>query len=360
MPTDDPRSDPARDQTDESLRAERAQADILGQSTAEIEEAADALIEKARERADRVLAEARQRSDQSLPAGALGGEPRKILEHERRKEDEALRKERGTADATLKLERAEHAALMEADRGATDRYLSVERARADVAVSTRDELLGIVSHDLRNMLGAMLGFGSMIAAAEVTDDHEARVLGLTERIRRSGFRMNRLIGDLVDLASIEAGCLSVTREIGDPIPIVEEAVDTFRAQATALGLSLVAEYPAQRVVAAFDAARILQTLVNLITNAIKFTSRGGTVTVRVRATGDDLTFAVMDTGAGIPEDQLDLVFERYRQAVPNDRRGVGLGLYISKCIVSGHGGRIWVESRLGEGSTFYFTIPAAT
>jgi signal transduction histidine kinase len=169
--------------------------------------------------------------------------------------------------------------------------------------------------------------------------------------------MNRLIGDLVDLASIEAGSLSVTREVGDPTPVVEEAVDTFRPQAGARGLSLVTEIAPHPMVAAFDPARILQVLVNLITNAIKFTPSGGTVVVRVHSSGDDLTFAVHDTGIGIPEDQLAIVFERYRQVPSPDRRGVGLGLYISKCIVAGHGGKIWVESCLGSGSTFWFTIP---
>ena len=97
-----------------------------------------------------------------------------------------------------------------------------------------------------------------------------------------------------------------------------------------------------------------------MTNAIKFTPSGGTVVVHLQSAGEDLRFAVSDTGIGIPEDKVATVFERFRQLAPNDRRGVGLGLYISKCIVSGHGGTIWVESRVGKGSTFSFTIPAAT
>lgn len=360
MTTDGPSATPDRDQTDESLRAERQKADEIGQSPISIEDIADAVIAKARERADRVLSEARRKSDERLPAGTKGAGPRGVLERERIAEDAALTRERSAADDILKAERAEHAAHLESERDQTDRHLSLERARSDSVVTTRDEFLGIVSHDLRNMLGAIVGFGSMIATAELADDHRQKVLGLAERIQRTATRMNRLVGDLVDVASIEAGCLAVAAEIGDPTAVVEEAVDTFRADAAARGVSLLMDIAAGALVAVFDPARLLQVLVNLITNAIKFTPRGGSVVVQVQAAGDDLRFAVRDTGIGIAENQLVTVFERYRQGDPKDRRGVGLGLHISRSIVLGHGGKIWVESLLGKGSTFYFTVPVAT
>jgi signal transduction histidine kinase len=104
---------------------------------------------------------------------------------------------------------------------------------------------------------------------------------------------------------------------------------------------------------------MLQVLANLITNAIKFTARGGAITVRGERAGDDFRLSVDDTGCGIPGNVLDAVFERFWQVGTNDRRGLGLGLYISKCIVEAHGGRIWADSRLGEGSVFHVTIPAA-
>jgi signal transduction histidine kinase len=359
MTIDASRANPDREQTDESLRSERQKADELGQGPTAIEDIADEVIEKARKRADRVLAEARLRNDEQIPEGAQGAEPRRILARERKAEDAALSKERGVADDILKAERAEHAAHLGAEREETDRHLSLERARSDTAVTTRDEFLGIASHDLRNMLGAVLGFGSLIAEAETRADHRDEVLRLAGRIQRAGIRMNRLIGDLVDLASIEAGRLMVAREAGDPMAVVEEAVDTFRADAEARGVALLTEAGSGTLVGSFDPARLLQVLVNLVTNAIKFTPRGGRVVVRVESAGNDTKFSVRDTGVGIPEDKLSTVFERYRQVAPNDRRGVGLGLYISKCIVSGHGGKIWVESRLGEGSTFHFSIPAA-
>jgi signal transduction histidine kinase len=169
--------------------------------------------------------------------------------------------------------------------------------------------------------------------------------------------MNRLIGDLVDLASIAAGGLAVTLELGDPSPIVTEAVDTFHEQALASGVSLVAEIAPSLPRVPFDPARVLQVLANLLSNAIKFTRPKGHVTVRVERVVDDICFAVSDTGIGVPPDQLEAVFERYVQLAKDDRRGVGLGLYISKCIVQGHGGKIWVESAVGQGSVFRFTLP---
>jgi signal transduction histidine kinase len=102
---------------------------------------------------------------------------------------------------------------------------------------------------------------------------------------------------------------------------------------------------------------MLQVLTNLLSNAIKFTPAGGKVVVRLERIASEVRVAVSDTGTGIPADKLDTVFERFRQVIPSDRRGVGLGLYISKCIVQGHGGRIWAESSVGAGSTFYFALP---
>ncbi|HVS63206.1 MAG TPA: ATP-binding protein, partial [Thermoanaerobaculia bacterium] len=106
-----------------------------------------------------------------------------------------------------------------------------------------------------------------------------------------------------------------------------------------------------------DAARILQVLGNLLENALKFTPARGRVVLRAERVGPDIHVAVSDTGGGIPADRLKAVFERFVQAGGRDRRGVGLGLYISRCIVHGHGGRIWAESTLGEGTTVHFTLP---
>jgi signal transduction histidine kinase len=151
--------------------------------------------------------------------------------------------------------------------------------------------------------------------------------------------------------------LAVTRAEGHPGDVVTEAVETFQAQALASGISLTAEVEPDIPPLAFDAARILQVLSNLLSNALKFTPDAGTVVVRLERVADDVVCRVSDTGEGIPDDKLEAVFDRFVQLTKNDRRGVGLGLFISKCIVQGHGGRIWVENGDAKGSTFCFTLP---
>ena len=169
--------------------------------------------------------------------------------------------------------------------------------------------------------------------------------------------MNRLLGDLIDVVSIEAGVLALTRESADPTQVVTEAVSTLQARAAASGVSLVAEIVPPLPPIAFDSARIFQVLINLLSNAVKFTQPNGKITLRVERIGEELRFAIHDTGLGIPADKLELIFERFFQIKKDDRRGMGLGLYISKRIVLEHGGRLWADSTLGKGSTFYFTLP---
>lgn len=343
-----------REQTDESLRAERQQADrALEEDIEALDETADAVVGRARARADAVLAAARLKTDQSDMCG-----PRpEALKRSRALEDHVLDDERAKADDILRGERAEHVARLSHERQETDRDLSIERSRSDHALATRDEFMGLVSHDLKNMLNAMVGVASLIEKEAARDDHVEQVVTHARRIQRSGARMHRLIGDLVDVASIEAGMMAVTREVCDPIPVVIEAVETFQAQASGSGVSLVAEIVPPLPPVAFDAARILQVLSNLLSNAIKFTPPQGSVVVRVEHVGDEILFGVRDTGAGIAADKLEAVFERFVQIATNDRRGVGLGLYISKCIVQGHAGKIWADSGHGAGSAFSFTLP---
>ena len=247
--------------------------------------------------------------------------------------------------------------MLSIERQGTDEDLSNERARVDRSLSTRDEFLGIVSHDLRDMLSGMISFAELIAAVVVRENHVDQVLAHARRIQRSGAHMNRLIGDLLDVASIQAGVLAVTVEMCDPVDIADEAVDSFQAQAAMRQISLASEAASSRVAIGFDPARILQVLSNLLSNAIKFTPAGGAVSVRVEHIGENVQFSVTDSGPGIPAHMLETIFDRFLQVARNDRRGLGLGLYISRCIVEGHGGNIWAKSHEGSGSTFGFTLP---
>jgi signal transduction histidine kinase len=138
---------------------------------------------------------------------------------------------------------------------------------------------------------------------------------------------------------------------------VTEAVETFQAQASGNGMTLTTEIVPGVPSVPFDAARILQVLCNLLSNALKFTPAQGAIVVRLERVEATVVCCVSDTGEGIPDDQLEAVFDRFVQLTKNDRRGVGLGLFISKCIVHGHRGRIWVENRMGGGSTFCFSLP---
>jgi len=235
--------------------------------------------------------------------------------------------------------------------------LSHERARSDKALAMRDDFMGIVSHDLLNLVNAIVGISSLIEQAVAHDNHVEGVVAYARRVQRSGTRMRRLVGDLVDVASIEAGSLAVTRAVGDPADVVTEVLETFQAEASARAISLTAEVMPGVPPISFDAARILQVLCNLLSNALKFTPAQGAVTVRLEQVDDNVVYSVSDTGEGIPGDKLEAVFDRFVQLTKNDRRGVGLGLFISKCIVNGHGGRIWVENRAGRGSAFCFTLP---
>jgi signal transduction histidine kinase len=349
---------PEQEQTDESLRVEREKADAdLLEKQAAVEEAADAIIAKARARADRVLAAAREHSDVRLRA-ADNPQVTKVLGREREREDLALRNERASADETLRAERAQHL-LASPERDETDKDLSHERERSDSAVTARDAFLAIVSHDLRNMLGSIAGYASLMVTGISPENPAEQAATYGQRIQRTVARMDRLVGDLVDVASIEFGALAVRREVADPTLVVEEAVESFHAQAAGRAISLTTALEPRLPVVSFDAARILQVLINLLSNALKFTPADGQVVVGVERVDQDLRFVVVDTGQGIPADKLEAIFERFLQLTENDRRGVGLGLYISKCIVQGHGGRIWAESTPGEGSKFCFTLPVS-
>jgi signal transduction histidine kinase len=347
---------PERIQTDESLRDERDKVDdAIGTTFSALEELGNAVIEKARVRADAVLAAAREKEDRASERRTARESG--LLARNRGRADAVLDRERSDADELIRAERASPHVHLSTLRHYTDEDLFEERSRGDDELATRDEFLGVVSHDLRNMLANVMGFATLIERAKLQGEHADAVRMHAQRIQRSGSQMSRLIGDLVDVASIEAGALAVACELGSPGDVVVEAVDAFQTQAAAYEVALLAEVIPPQSPVPFDAARIFQVLANLLSNAIKFTPAKGRVVVRVERVDDELRFGVSDNGEGIAADQLHAIFERFHQLDPNDRRGVGLGLYVSQCIVHGHGGRIWAESKLGLGSTFYFTLP---
>jgi len=238
--------------------------------------------------------------------------------------------------------------------------LAIDNARlyraAQRATAARDVVLGVVSHDLRNPLSAI----AMCAHAlrESPPAEEADRQHLANAIADSTEWMQRLIQDLLDVAAIEAGRLSIERREEEVGVIARRALTMFERPAAERRIELRAEVGPGVGAVYGDGARILQVLANLVGNALKFTESGGSIAVSAERQGGDVRFAVRDTGAGIPADDLPHLFELYWHARRNARsRGSGYGLAIAKGIVEAHGGRIWVESTPGAGSTFFFTLP---
>jgi signal transduction histidine kinase len=219
--------------------------------------------------------------------------------------------------------------------------------------------MGMVSHDLRNLLSGIVMNSMLIAEEASVSDEGRRTIAGMKRIERYAARMKRLIGDLVDVVSIDAGKLAIELEPFDASTLITEAVEAFAQAASQKGITLESGKIEPLLMVELDRERMLQVLANLITNALKFTPQGGRIVVAGERVGDELRLCVSDTGMGIPGDMLEAVFERFCQVGKNDQRGLGLGLHISRCIVDAHGGKIWVESKLGEGSRFHFTLPLA-
>lgn len=220
------------------------------------------------------------------------------------------------------------------------------------AIRTRDDILATVSHDLRNPLGNIL-----LSAELLQEEGLEKDPGLIDTIKRSANRMSMLIRDLLDIAAIDGGELSIHRRPAQIGPLVAEAAAQQQqlAKQKRLTVRLVATEP--DVVVLCDQDRVLQVFGNLIGNALKFTPAGGTITVSHRLQEEEVALTVSDTGPGIPADQLPRVFDRFWRNQENVNAGSGLGLAICRGIIDQHGGRIWVESGEGQGATFVFTLP---
>jgi signal transduction histidine kinase len=310
------------------------------------------------------------------------------LVEERDEADQQLERERATTDRILENHADRARAIVseqlpaEADtiadaRQATDAQLAEEREITDHAVehvldllsqerharasvmrksATRNEFLGIVSHDLRAPLTTITIIAKLIGESAPDDESGRRVRNWVHLIGRSVNTMERLIGDLLDFASLEDGRLRVVATSHDVSDTIRKSVEAFQPQASSKSISLAADLR-EPITAVFDEQRIEQVLSNLLENAVKFTPEGGTIRVRADAAGGEALVTVADTGVGIPKGEETAVFERFRRVHESDTPGLGLGLYTSKWIVEAHQGRIWCESPPDGGSAFHFTLP---
>jgi signal transduction histidine kinase len=246
----------------------------------------------------------------------------------------------------------------------------LEQARGDLEARNeelkaldllKDEFISIISHELRTPVNAITGFGSILAdglGGELTAQQRHYV----EKMLVGADRLLALIDDLLDFSRIRAGKFSLARRELEARSVLAESCDLLRDAASQAGIRLACDLDGPPLRLHGDPQRLGQVLVNLLGNAIKFTPRGGTVTARVKTRGEMAYFEVEDTGQGIAPGDLTRLFQRFGQLdTSNTRqaRGTGLGLAIVKSLVEAHGGQVGVESTLGRGSTFWFTIPIA-
>ena len=234
-----------------------------------------------------------------------------------------------------------------------DNNLQLERANR-----LKSEFLASVSHELRTPMNAIIGYTKLMLDGLDGDLTEQQTADL-ERVVQAADNLLGLINGLLDLAKIEAGKMELNAEEVDIPLVIDDVIELMRAGADAKSLSIRAEVASTLPTAWADRARIRQVLVNLVANAVKFTEHGG-VTIRATIVDGWITIAVVDTGVGIPPEAQTYIFDEFRQVDASTTRrygGTGLGLAISKRLIALHGGRIWVESTVGAGSTFLFTLP---
>lgn len=263
--------------------------------------------------------------------------------------------ERMVAERTEALNRA-NAELVEINstlKEANEKLMELDKLKSN--------FLGIATHELKTPLAVVEGYLESLKdgyAGELTDPQQ----GVIRETLLSCRRMGALISDMLDLTKIEAGRMPIERESQTVIKVVERVVGQMIPLIQKKKLTLDIEERNMNTVAFFDEDRIIQVLVNLISNAVKFTPEGGTITVSAEPLEEDdfssIALAVKDTGIGISREDLSHIFDEFAQVgPPGKEEGTGLGLAICKRIVEAHGGRIWAESVLGKGSRFTFTIP---
>jgi signal transduction histidine kinase len=220
----------------------------------------------------------------------------------------------------------------------------------------RSALVATVSHELRSPLTAIAGYTDTLLNAGPWDD--ATEQQFLEIVAQSAAKLAGLVDNLLDAARVEAGVLHVEPEPVRLERLLEHVVAQRRALAHnhPLHLNIQPELPLANV----DPQRVDQILVNLVDNAIKYSPAGGPITISLSGTPDSLKVGVSDRGVGLTQDQTERLFQRFYRvegSLSRSTKGVGLGLYICRSLVEAHGGRIWVDSQPGEGSTFWFTLP---
>jgi signal transduction histidine kinase len=269
----------------------------------------------------------------------------------------------GSTIGTLTLAGAAGVDVPLAEEVARRASLAVENARLRALLRdltrSREEMLSIVSHDVRNPLGVVLTGSALLLRGSLPPDKGDRARRQVEAIQRAGHRINTLIRDLLDFASIEGGELALTARPHDVGGLLSEALDALRPIAAAKSQELAGMPPAQAMTVCCDRDRIVQVFANVVGNSMKFSPSGAHIRVDAVAEGPVVRFTVADDGPGMDPEELANLFDRSWQAQRKNRDGVGLGLAIVRGIVEAHGGRVSAESALGEGTRVHFTLASA-
>ncbi|HZQ70780.1 MAG TPA: ATP-binding protein [Terriglobales bacterium] len=223
----------------------------------------------------------------------------------------------------------------------------------------KDEFVSIVSHELRTPLTSIKGALGLLAGG-VTGVLPPKAGEMAKIAHSNAERLSRLVEDILDLQRIESGRITMNKRLCDVADLIKESAESVHLVADQECVTIVSS-PCQASINA-DRERMVQALVNLLGNAIKFSPRGGRIEFAAERTGGSVLFRVKDEGRGIPPEKLETIFERFVQVDASDARekgGTGLGLAICRSIMEQHGGRVWAESEMGRGSTFYVQLPLA-
>ncbi len=221
----------------------------------------------------------------------------------------------------------------------------------------KTEFLASLSHELRTPLNAILG-GSELLGDGVMGDLNEKQAEYIHDINESGEHLLSLINDVLDLSKVEAGRLELQPDHFGLRPLMESSARIVRERASRKAINFRVELPEDEVVLEADQRKVKQIVYNLLSNAVKFTPEGGSVTFTGRRIGDEIVLSIEDTGPGIPADYCEKVFDEFVQ-VPGTQEGTGLGLSLCKRFVELHGGRLWLETEVGRGSTFHVALPVS-
>jgi PAS domain S-box-containing protein len=228
----------------------------------------------------------------------------------------------------------------------------------EAANRSKEEFLANLSHELRTPLNAILGYARILRTPGIDPEAQQRA---AEVIERNGIMLSKLVSDVLDISRIAAGKTRLNRRKSDIVAVLDAALDVIRPAADAKGVELERDIPVDKAFVVVDPDRIQQVMWNLLTNAIKFTPRGGYITVRMRMNPGELVVSVIDTGVGIERSVLPYVFQRFRQGelgTSREQGGLGLGLALVRHFVELHGGRVTASSDgPGHGATFVVMLP---